>query len=115
MPAVISLAGDLDIFFRDELRERLSLALTASHCVIDFTGFHGGDATFINELVYAAKVRTARALPSMVLVIPEEDKTLRRILEVTRLLRVWPVFSTVEAAVASLPAAPPTPMNALKE
>ena len=103
MPAVISLAGDWDIFFREQLRERLAFALTAEQCIVDFTGFHGGDATFINELVYAAKVRAARSLPGMVLVIPEDDRTLRRILEVTKLLRVWPVFTSVEQALAAFP------------
>lgn len=102
MPAVISLAGDWDIFLRDQLRERLASALTPHQCILDFNGFRGGDASFITEIVYVAKVRAARNLEPMVLVIPENDRTLRRILEVMRLLRVWPVFPSVHEALAAV-------------
>ncbi len=99
MPAVISLAGDWDIFGRAELRRRLTPAYTAGSCIVDFTGFHCGDATFLDELIYMRKVRKAQGHPPAILVIRPSDYMVRKILQLTHLITAWPVFESMEAAV----------------
>jgi anti-anti-sigma regulatory factor len=102
MPAVISLAGDWDIYGRAELRRRLAPACTAETCIVDFTGFHCGDATFLDELIYMRKVRKAQGRGPCVFVIRPSDTMVRKILQVTQLIGVWPIFDSMDAAVAAV-------------
>lgn len=105
MPAVISLAGDWDVFGRSELRRRLAPALEADDCILDFTGFHCGDATFLDELVYVRKVRKAHRRSCEALVVHPSDAIVRKILQLTQLAGVWPIYESVEAATAAAGAA----------
>jgi anti-anti-sigma regulatory factor len=102
MPAVISLAGDWDVFGRSELRRRLAPALTADSCIVDFTGFHCGDASFLDELVYMRKVRKAQGRSCEVLVIRPADAIVRKVLQLTQLAGVWPIYESMDAAVAAV-------------
>lgn len=102
MPTVISLAGDWDIFGRAELRRRLIPAYTAPSCIVDFTGFHCGDATFLDELIYMSKVRKAQGNPPAVFVIRPSDSMVRKILTLTHLITAWPVYESMQAAVAAV-------------
>lgn len=102
MPAVISLAGDWDIFGRAELRRRLTPAYTAGSCIVDFTGFHCGDATFLDELIYMRKVRKAQGHPPVVFVIQPTERMVRKILTLTHLIGAWPTFESMEDAVAAI-------------
>jgi anti-anti-sigma regulatory factor len=102
MPAVISLAGDWDVFGRSELRRRLAPALMADSCIVDFSGFHCGDASFLDELVYMRKVRKAQGRTREVLVIGPADAIVRKILQLTQLASVWPIYESMEAAVAAV-------------
>ena len=99
MPAVVSLAGDWDIFSRDTLRNRLTPAHTADRCIIDFTDCVLGDASFLTELIFVSKIRRTHGLPPLVLVITPNNPVLQRILEVTQLARLWPVYDSVDAAI----------------
>jgi len=102
MPAVISLAGDWDIFERSELRRRLAPAQTADPCIIDFTGFHCGDATFLDELIYMGKVRKAQGHSPAVFVIRPTETMVLKILRLTHLISVWPIYDSMDAAVAAV-------------
>jgi|SRR5579884_471786 len=102
MPAVISLAGDWDVFGRSELRRRLAPALSAQQCIVDFTGFHCGDASFLDELVYMRKARRAQGSPREVLVIAPADAIVRKILQLTQLAGIWPIYESIEAAAAAV-------------
>jgi anti-anti-sigma regulatory factor len=101
MPAVISLAGDWDIFGREELRRRLRAAHFPDPCIVDLTDFHCGDVSFVNELVRMAKVRQAQGRQAALLVVHEKDALIRRVLELSRLVDIWPMYESVEAAVAA--------------
>ncbi len=102
MPAVISLSGNWDIFDFDELRRRLTAAHTAERCILDFSGFRCGDATFLNELVYMGKVRRAQGRPPAVFVISPAETMVKKILELTHLASIWPIFESMDAAVAAI-------------
>lgn len=108
MPVVISLAGDWDVFGRAELRRRLAAAVDAESCIVDLTGFHCGDATFLDELVYLRKVRKTRGRGVEALVVSPADAMLRKIFQLTKLSGVWPVYESIDAALAGLEATQPS-------
>jgi anti-anti-sigma regulatory factor len=101
MPAVVSLAGDWDIFGREELRRRLQAAHSPDRCVVDLTGFHGGDVSFLNELVHMAKVRRAQGRQAAVLVVDQKDVVVRRVLKLSGLADIWQIYESLDAALAA--------------
>jgi anti-anti-sigma regulatory factor len=101
-PAIVSLAGDWDIFGRDELRRRLAAAYSVEHCILDFTGFRCGDASFLDELVALRKARKALGRSCEVFVIHEADAILHKVLQISHLAHVWPIHDSIEAALAAI-------------
>lgn len=101
MPEIISLAGDWDIFERADLRQRLIPACTVESCIVDFTGFHCGDATFLDELVYMLKARRAKGFGPPMFVITPGEHMLLKVLSLTHLINAWPIFESLEAAAAA--------------
>lgn len=98
MPTIISVAGDWDVFRRNELREVLAPAMTADRCIIDFTQANCADATFLNELIILSNARASGGLAPVSLVIDADDYIVRRVLQLTSPLHVWSVYDSLEQA-----------------
>ncbi len=85
----------IGIFSTSTSASRLTAAHTAERCILDFSGFRCGDATFLNELVYTGKVRRAQGRPPAVFVISPAETMVKKILELTHLASIWPIFESM--------------------
>jgi anti-sigma B factor antagonist len=95
---VISLAGEWDIYRRDELRQIFAAVYDDADVVLDLSAVTYADSTVLSELVMMRKHRLEQNLPMPVLV---PSKMLERILTITDMQQVWPCFPTLDSAVAS--------------
>ncbi len=95
---VISLAGEWDIYRREELRERLEPAYSESGVVLDLTTAKYVTSTLICALVVAHKHRQERGLPRAMLAV--KSAFVRRLLGATGLEGLFPIYDSVEDAVA---------------
>ncbi len=100
---VVALSGELDLSDVDTLALQLeSAAAESDNLVVDLTEVTFVDSTVLGTLVEARNKVTASG-GSVVLAGP--SKNVRRLLEVTSLDQVFPVFDTVAEAMRSDPVA----------
>jgi anti-anti-sigma factor len=97
-PTVIALAGEWDIYRRDELRQILGASYDERDVVLDMSAVTYADSTLLSELVLMRKHRLTNDLPRVALV---PSKPFERILTITGMKELWPCFSTAESAVSS--------------
>lgn len=96
---VISLAGEWDIYRRDELRARLEAAYDQEQLVLDLTAAKYVTSTLICALVVAHKHRQARRLPAAMIAV--KSAFVRRLLAVTGLEGLFPIYDSVDNALLS--------------
>lgn len=98
--AVLSVKGDVDIYTAPRLRERIiQLADEGSlHIVVDLQGVEFMDSTGLSVLVAGLK-RLKEHDGVLALVVTREP--VLRILSITGLDRVFPIYDEVSAATAS--------------
>ena len=96
---VVSLAGDWDIGRRDELRTLLEASQDAVHLILDLRETTYIDSTALTELVRHYKARASRGLPVARYVDP--TPSVRRILDLVSLSKVFQLYGSMEAAHAS--------------
>jgi anti-sigma B factor antagonist len=88
--------GESAKFFADALDR--ALADESGHVVVDLSRINYMDSTGIGELVgYLGRFRNARR--ELILVQPSER--IRKLLEVARLSELFPIYDSVEAAIAA--------------
>jgi anti-sigma B factor antagonist len=97
-PTVITLAGEWDIYRRDELHELFAAYYDDLGVVLDLSALTYADSTVLSELVVMRKHRLAQGLPVVALV---PSKTFERILTITGMRQFWPCYTTVESALAA--------------
>lgn len=102
---IISLAGEWDIYRRDELRSRLEPAYDECRVVLDLTTAKYVTSTLICALILAHKSREERGLPRAALAV--KSAFVRRLLGATGVDALLPIYETVDDALASYN--PPTP------
>ncbi|HKU68423.1 MAG TPA: STAS domain-containing protein [Candidatus Baltobacteraceae bacterium] len=94
---VVSLAGEWDIYRREELRNRLEPAYYERQVIFDLTAAKYVTSTLICALVVAHKHRQEQCMaPAMVAV---KSAFVRRLLGATGLDGLFPIFESVEDAV----------------
>lgn len=93
---VISLAGEWDIYRRDELRSRLDAAYREREVVLDLTAAKYVTSTLMCALVVAHKHREAHGMPPAVLAV--RSAFVRRLLSATGLNGLFPIYDSVEDA-----------------
>ena len=98
---VISLAGEWDIYRRAELRERLEPAYEEREVVLDLTAARFVTSTLICALVVMQKHRSAQLLPEAVLAV--KSAFVRRLLTATGLDCLFPIYESLEEAIAGGP------------
>jgi anti-anti-sigma factor len=96
---VISLAGEWDIYRREELRNRLEPAYYERDVVLDLTSAKYVTSTLICALVVAHKHREASAMPRAALAV--KSAFVRRLLSATGLDGLFPIYESVEEAVGT--------------
>jgi anti-anti-sigma factor len=101
---VISLAGEWDIYRRDELRARLEPAFNAPQVVLDLTAARYVTSTLICELIVAHKHRRAKSLPDLALAV--KSAFVLRLLRATGVDEHFPIYDSVRSALLYRP---PTP------
>lgn len=95
---MISLAGEWDIYRRDELQSHLEPAYREPEVVFDLTNAKYITSTLICALVLAHKHRERQGFPHAVLAV--KSAFVRRLLGATGLEGLFPIFDSVEEAVA---------------
>jgi|SRR5579864_8414099 len=94
---VISLAGEWDIYRREELRKRLAPALTESDVVLDLTSAKYITSTLICALVLAHKERLQKSLGPISLAVT--SAFVRRLCSATGLDGLFPIYPSVDDAL----------------
>jgi anti-anti-sigma factor len=94
---VVSLAGEWDIYRREELRNRLEPAYYERDVVFDLTTAKYVTSTLICALIVAHKHRREQQLPPAVVAV--KSAFVRRLLGATGLDGLFPIFENVEDAV----------------
>lgn len=96
---VISLAGEWDIYRVGELRDRLEPAYTQSDVVVDLTTAKYVSSALISALVLAHKQRATSGMrPASIAV---RSAFVRRLLTVTGVDELYPIYESVEDALES--------------
>ena len=95
---VISLAGEWDIYRREELRGRLEPAKSEPHVVLDLTTAKYITSTLIGELIITQRHRQECRLPDLTLAV--KSAFVRRLLGATGLDEMFPIYDSVEEALA---------------
>ncbi len=101
-PLVIELSGEYDIAASANLTVILRPAEDATYVVLDFDGVSYIDSSAVTVLVRLHKQRLAKDLPLMHLARVTPQVT--RVFELTDLSTIWPMYETVEDAVAAFSA-----------
>ncbi len=96
---VISLAGEWDIYRRDELRSRLEPAYFEREVVLDLTSAKYVTSTLICALVVAHKHREGSGMPRASLAV--KSAFVRRLLSATGLDGLFPIYESVEQALGA--------------
>lgn len=94
---VISLAGEWDIYRRDELRSRLEPAYHEPRVVLDLTAAKFVTSTLIGALIAANKHRTQHAMAPAVLAV--KSAFVRRLLTATGVDAFFAIYETVPQAL----------------
>ena len=93
---VVTLAGELDIFHKESLRERLAQAEQADIAVIDMTGVTFLDSAALGTLISFKKRLSERNGTVRVVLL---SVALRRLFEITGLEKVFEIYPSLEAAI----------------
>lgn len=96
---VVSLAGEWDIYRRDELRTLLEPAYDERLVILDLTAAKYVTSTLICALILAHKHRQQHALPRAILAV--KSAFVRRLLTATGLDGLFPIFENVEDALGA--------------
>jgi anti-sigma B factor antagonist len=98
---VVAAGGELDLFTSERLREKLDqvLELGGRRILVDLTGVSFMDSTALGVLVGAA--RTLRSSGGQ-MVLVADDPRVTRVIEITRLARVFRIESSLPEAVQQL-------------
>ncbi|HET9095460.1 MAG TPA: STAS domain-containing protein [Candidatus Baltobacteraceae bacterium] len=94
---VVSLAGEWDIYRREELRSLLEPAYYARQVIFDLTAAKYVTSTLICALIVAHKHREQHRLPQAMLAV--KSAFVRRLLGATGLDSLFPIFESVEDAL----------------
>jgi anti-sigma B factor antagonist len=98
--ALVELAGEHDMYSGDELRQSFEQALACSdHLIVDLSAAEFIDSTIIALLVQT--MRSATELDRKFNVVLGTAPAVERILEITGLIPLLGVVSTVEEALAA--------------
>jgi anti-anti-sigma factor len=97
-PTVITLAGEWDIYRRNELRDVFAAAYDCVYVIFDFSAVTYADSTVLSELVRLRRYRLEKNLPMFAVVA---SKTFERVLTITHLDQFWPCFANLGDAIAS--------------
>jgi anti-anti-sigma factor len=95
---VISLAGEWDIYRREELRHRLEPAYNEARVILDLTTAKFVTSTLICALVLVHKHRETQAMTPAILAV--RSAFVRRLLGATGLEGLFPIYDSVEAALS---------------
>lgn len=93
---VVSLAGEWDIYRREELRNRLEPAYYERQVILDLTTAKYVTSTLICALIVAHKHREENLLPRAMVAV--KSAFVRRLLSATGLDGLFPIFESVEDA-----------------
>lgn len=96
---MISLAGEWDIYRREELRSRLEPAYHEMEVVLDLTAAKYVTSTLICALVVVHKHREASGMPRAALAV--KSAFVRRLLAATGLDGLFPIHESVEDALGT--------------
>ena len=94
---VVSLAGEWDIYRREELRALLEPAYDERLVILDLTSAKYVTSTLICALIVAHKHREEQRLPQAILAV--KSAFVRRLLGATGLDGLFPIFENVEDAL----------------
>lgn len=94
---VVSLAGEWDIYRREELRNRLEPAYYEREVIFDLTAAKYVTSTLICALIVAHKHRQQQQMPSAMVAV--RSAFVRRLLGATGLDGLFPIYESVEDAV----------------
>lgn len=94
---VVSLAGEWDIYRREELRNRLEPAYYERQVVFDLTAAKYVTSTLICALIVAHRHREEQRLPPAMVAVT--SAFVRRLLGATGLDGLFPIFENVEDAL----------------
>lgn len=94
---VVSLAGEWDIYRREELRNRLEPAYYEREVIFDLTAAKYVTSTLICALIVAHKHRREQHMPSAIVAV--RSAFVRRLLGATGLDGLFPIYESVEDAV----------------
>lgn len=95
---IISLAGEWDIYRREELHGRLEPAASQALVVLDLTSAKFITSTLICALIVTHKKRQAAQLPRLRLAVT--SAFVRRLLAATGLEGMFPIYDSVDTALA---------------
>ena len=99
--AVVVATGEIDLCTSPRLRDTLAGATdSADRVVVDMTAVTFLDSTGIGVLMGALRQHHHRQRGTLCLVGP--SGTVRRVLEITHLTKVFPIYPSVEEAVRAL-------------
>jgi anti-anti-sigma factor len=98
-PLVVPLHGRFDVYYQKQLAEALSPSNDQPYVVWDFSGVEYIDSTALGVMVRMAKRRRAKGYPSVRIAAPKHS--VRLLLEVTMLTKIWPTYETIDEAMAS--------------
>jgi anti-anti-sigma factor len=96
---VISLAGEWDIYRREELRNRLEPAYYEREVILDLTTAKYVTSTLICALIVAHKHRESSGMPRAALAV--KSAFVRRLLSATGLDGLFPIHESVEEALGT--------------
>jgi len=96
---VVSLAGEWDIYRREELRALLEPAYYERFVILDLTAAKYVTSTLICELVLVHKHRKQHALAGALLAV--KSAFVRRLLTVTGLDGLFSIFESVDDAMSA--------------
>lgn len=98
-PAIVRLEGDWDIYRRDELHDRVAALYDKPKAIVDLSGVHYIDSTALSEFVRMRKTRKAAGFPPARFVVTSPN--VRKLFAMTGLDQVWPMFESLDDALAA--------------
>lgn len=96
---IISLAGEWDVYRRDELRALLEPAGGAERVILDLTAAKYVTSTLMASLVLMHKRREAQHLPNAVLAV--KSAFVQRLLVVAGIDRLVPIYPSLKEALGA--------------
>lgn len=95
---IVSLNGHLDIYRASEVRRLLQEAAAQPRLVVDMSNVLTISAVILTEFVRCYKHRVAHGLEPARLVV--RSTAVRKILEITDLTKLWPIYESLDSATA---------------